>query len=140
MRESKDKILREVEINTPTMIVKKWRRLVLSDSSSSSSHHSIPTPQKEVSSSRSPTKKKDKDPHVYYARTPHTRPKNKLHYKSKLIGNPWMRDLIINVDDSPLEKKEKKPVRKSRAKSVKQVKAKEMDGLELLSAALDSLK
>ena len=138
--ESEAEILREVEISPPTMIVKKKRGLVLSDSSSSSSHHSILAPREEVTSFRKPAKKKEKDPLVYDARTPHTRPKNKLHYNSKLIDNPWLRDLIINVDDSPPEKKEKKTVRKSREKSMKPVKTKEMDGLKILSAALDSLK
>ena len=65
---------------------------------------------------------------------------NKIRYKSKLIDNPRLRDLIINVNDSPPEKKEKKIVRKIRAKSMKPEKTEEMDGLELLSAALDSLK
>ena len=111
--ESEVEILREAEINTPTVIVKKRRRLVLSSSSSSSSHHSIPAPEKEVSSSRRPARKKDKEPHVYYVRTPHTHPKNKLRYNSKLIDNPWLRDLIITVDDSPPEKKENKKIRKS---------------------------
>ena len=86
----------------------------------------------EITSSRRPAKKKDKDPLVYYARTPHTCPKNKLRYNSKLINNPRLRDLVINVDDSPPEKKEKKTISKSREKSMKSVKAKEMDGLELL--------
>ena len=105
------------------------RRLVLPASSSSSSHHSTPVPQEEVTSSKKPAKKKDKDPPVYYARTPHTHPKNKLRYKSKLIDNPRLRYLIINVDDSPPEKKENKTVRKSIAKSMKPVKTNEMDGL-----------
>ena len=137
--ESEAEILREDEINNPTIIVKKRRRLVLSGYSSSSSHHFTPAPQKKVSSFRRPTRKKDKEPHVYYVKTRHTHPKNKLHYNSKLIDNPRLKDLIINVDDSPLEKNEKKLVRKSRAKSMKQMKEKEMDGLELLYVVLDSL-
>ena len=56
--ESEAEILREVEINTPTVIVKKRRRLVLPASSSSSSHHSTPVPQEEVTSSRKLAKKK----------------------------------------------------------------------------------
>jgi hypothetical protein len=137
--ESEVEILREAKINTPNVIVKKRRRLVLSDSFSSSSHHSTPAPQKEVSSSRRPARKKDKESLVYYIRTPHTHHENKLHYKFKLMDNPRLKDDIINVDESPPEKKEKKSVRKSRAKFMKQVKTKKMDGLELLSAALDSL-
>ena len=112
---------------------------MLYDSSSSSYDHSTPTPQKEVSSSRKPTRKKDKEPPIYYARTPHTRPKNKLRYKFKLMDNPQWKEHIINVDESPPENKEKKLVRKSRAKPMKQMKTKKMDGFELLLVALDSL-
>ena len=115
---------------------------MLPTSSSSSSHHSTPVLQEEVTSSSNPAKRKEKDLLVYYARTPHTRPKNKLHLNSKLIDNPKLKDLIINVKDSPPAKEEKKTVKKIRAKSMKQkkVKAKEMDGLALLLVALDSLK
>lgn len=138
--ESEAEILREAEITTPNIIVKKRRRLVLSDSSSSSSDHSTPTPQKEVSSSRRQVRKKDKEPLVYNVRTPHTHPKNKLRYNFKLMDNPWLKDHIINVDESPPEKKGKKPARKYRAKPMKHMREKKMDGLELLSAALDLLK
>ena len=55
------------------------------------------------------------------------------------MDNPRLKDHIINVDESPPKKKENKSVRKSRAKSMKQMKTKKMDGLELLSAALDLL-
>ena len=137
--ESKVDILREAKIITPNVIVKKRRRFVLSYSSSSSSDHSTPTPQKEVSSSRRPVRKKDKEPPVYYVKTPHTHRKNKPHYNFKLIDNPWLKDHIINVDESPPKKRGKKLARKDRAKPVKQTKTKKMDGLELLSVALDSL-
>lgn len=63
-----------------------------------------------------------------------------MHLNSKLVYNPRLRDLIINVEDSPPESKKKKTIKKSRAKSIKPVKAKEMDGLELLLAALDSMR
>ena len=56
---------------------------------------------------------------------------------SKLIDNPRLRDLIINVRDSAPEKK---TVKKNKVKFMKPIKTKEMDGLELLSAALDLLK
>ena len=137
--ESEAKILKEDEIIIPYVIVKKRGRLVLFDSSSSSSDHSTPTLEKEVSSSKRPVRKKDKEPPVYYVRTPHTHPKNKIGYNFKLIDNPWLKDHIINVDDSPPEKKGKKPARKDKAKPVKQTKTKKMDGIELLSATLDSL-
>ena len=137
--ESEVEIIREANIITSNVIIKKRRSLVLFDPSSSSSDHSIPTPQKEVSNSRRPVRKKDKEPLVYYVRTPHTHLKNKLHYNFKLMDNSWLKDHIINVDESPPEKKGKKPARKDGAKSVKQMKTKKMDGLELLLAVLDSL-
>ena len=101
------------------MVIKKKRRLVLPTSSSSSSHHSTPIPQEEVTSSTKFAKGKEKQLLVYYAITPHTRPKNKLCLNSKLIDNPKLRDLIINVEDSPPAKKEKNTVKKIRAKSMK---------------------
>ena len=53
-----------------------------------------------------------------------------------------MKDLIINVDDSPPEKEQKKIVKKIKEKSLKQgnAKVKEVDGLGLLSTTLDLLK
>ena len=102
----------------------------------------MPILQEEVTSSRKPAKRKEKDLPVYYARTPHTHPKNKLLLNPELIDNLKLKDLIINVKDSPPAKEEKKTVKKIRAKSMKQekVKAKEVDGLALLSTALDLLK
>lgn len=135
-------VLKEVEVSTPTVVVKKKRKLVLPASSSSSSHHSASVLQEEVTSSRKPARRKQKDLPVYYDRTPHTHPKNKLRLNSKLIDNPKLKDLIINVEDSPPAKEEKKTIKKIRAKSMKQekVKAKEVDALALLLAVLDSLK
>ena len=133
-------ILRDAEIIAPRVNVKKRRKLLLSDSSSSSSDHSTPTPQKEVSCSTRPVRKKGNEAPGYYIRIPHTHPKNKLCYKFKLMENPWLKDHIINVDESPPKQKGKKPARKDRVNSIKHMKAKKMDGLQLLSAALDSLK
>ena len=142
MIESEAEVLKEAEVSILAVVVKKKRKLVLPASSSSSSHHFASTLQEEVTSSRKPAKKKEENLHVYYARTPHTHPKNKLCLNSKLIDNPKLKDLIINVEDSPHAKEQKKVVKKIKAKSLKQgkVKAKEVDGLALLSAALDSLK
>ena len=86
--ESEAEILREAEIIAPRLNPKRRRRLVLFDSSSSTSGHSTPTPQKEVSSSRRPVTKKGNEALGYYIRIPHTRPKNKLPYKFKLMENP----------------------------------------------------
>ena len=140
--ESKVEVLKEAEVSTLALVIRKRRKLVHSTSSSSSSHHSALVLQEEVTSSRKPTKKKEESLPVYYARTPHTRPKYKLCLNSKLIDNPKLKDLIINVDDSPPVKEQKKTVKKNRAKSLKQGKAKvkEVDGLALLLAALESLK
>ena len=134
--------MKKVEVSIPNVVIRKKIKLVLPASSSSSSHHFVPVLQEEVTSSRKPTKRKEEDLPIYYARTPHTHPKNKLRLNSKLIDNPKLKDLIINVEDSPPAKEENKIVKKIRAKSMKQgkVKAKEVDGLALLSAALDSLK
>ena len=101
--ESEAEILREVEIIAPRVNAKRRRKLVLSGSSSLCSGHCTPTPQKQVSSSRRPMTKKGNEAHGYYIRILHTRPKNKLRYKFKLIENPWLRDHIINVNESPPE-------------------------------------
>ena len=142
MTESEVGVLKEVEISTPTVVVKKKRKLVLPASSSSSSHRSTTTLHGEVTNSRKPVKKKEEDLHIYYAKTPHTHPKNKLRLNSKLINNLKLKDLIINVDESSPTKEQKKIVKKNRVKSLKKEKAKvkEVDGLALLSAALESLK
>lgn len=79
-------------------------------------------------------------PNPYMSR-PHTRPKNKMRLKYKLIANPELKDLIINEDEGPKNKaKEKKaqkrrqPERKKPNKKVDKAKA-----LRLLSSILDSL-
>ena len=76
--ESEAEILKEVEISIHIVIVKKKRKLVLPSSSSSPSHHSASTHHVEVTSSKKNASKKGEDLPIYYARTPHTHPKNKL--------------------------------------------------------------
>ena len=122
--ESEATLLKEVEINIPPKVVKKNMKLVLPTSSSSSLHRSKSTLHGEVTSSKKPSKKKEEDLLVYYARTPHTHPKNKLRLNSKLIDNPKLKDLVINVDESSPAKEQKKTVKKNIAKSLKQGKAK----------------
>ena len=60
---------------------------------------------------------------------------------AKLIDNPKLKDLVINVDESSPVTGKKKVVSRNRAKSKSKEKArvKEMDGLALLSAAMDTL-
>ena len=140
--ESEAKVLKEVEISIPIVIVKKKRKLVLPASSSSSSHRSASAHHGEVTNSRNPANKTGEDLPIYYARTPHTCLKNKLRLNSKLINNPKLKDLVINVDEPSLAKEQKKAVSKNRAKLSRKEKTnvKEVDGLALLSAAMDSLK
>ena len=142
MTEYEAEILKEVETSTPTVVVKKKRMLVLPSSLSSSYHLFALALQEEVTSSRKPAKKKEENLPIYYARTPHTHPKNNMHLNSKLIDNPKLKDLVKNVDESSPAKEQKKTVKKNGAKLLKQGKviAKEVDGLDLLSSALDSLK
>ena len=139
---SKEEILKEAKISIPAVVVKKKRKLVLPASLSSSSHHSASTLHGEVTSSRKPTSKKGEDLPIHYARTPHTHPKNKLQLNSKLIDNLKLKDLVINVDEPSPAKEQKKTVSKNKAKSLKKEKTrvKEVDGLALLSTAMDSLK
>ena len=48
------------------------------------------------------------------------------------MENPWLKDHITNVDESSPEQKGKKPMKKDIAKSMKHMRTKKMDGLELL--------
>ena len=43
-----------------------------------------------------------------YAIGHHTRPKNKLRWRFKLMENPQLKDLVINVDEDSSPKGEKK--------------------------------
>ena len=60
---------------------------------------------------------------------------------AKLIDNPKLKDLVINVDGSLPVKEKKKVVSRSRVKPRRKENArvKGMDDLALLSAAMDTL-
>ena len=120
---------------------RKRRKLILPTSSSSSSHCSAPPHHEEATSPREPAGKKRKNLPIYYPRTPHTHPKNKLWLNANLIHNPKLKDLVINVDESSPVKEKKKIVSRSRVKpkSKENAMVKEMDGLALLSIAMDTL-
>ena len=120
LAESEVEVLKEKEVSTPTMVIKKKIKLVLPASSSSSSHHSAPVLQEEVTNSKKLANRKEENLPIYYFRTPHSCPKNKLPLNSKIIDNPKLKDLIINVEDSPLAKEEKKTIKKIMAKPMKQ--------------------
>jgi hypothetical protein len=120
---------------------RKSKNLILPTTSSCSSHCSAPPHHEEATSSRQPADKKGKNIPIYYPRTPHTHPKNKLRLNAKLIDNPKLKDLVINVDESSPVKEKKKTISKSRVKpkSKENARVKEMDDLVLLSTTMDTL-
>ena len=140
--ESEAELLKEIELDVPVTVIWKNRKLILPTSSSSSSHCSAPPHHEEATSSRQPPSKKRKNIPIYYPRTPHTYPKNKLRLNAKLIDNPKLKDLVINVDESSPAKEKKKTVSRSRVKpkSKENARVKKVDDLALLSAAMDTLK
>lgn len=133
--------MKEIELDVPVTVIQKKRKLILPTSSSSSSHCSAPPHHEEATSSRQPANKKGKNLPIYYPRTPHTHPKNKLWLNAKLIDNPKLKDLVVNVDESSPVKEKKKTVSRSRVKpkSKENTRVKEMDRLALLSATMDTL-
>jgi len=134
-------LLKEVELDVSVTVVQKKRKLILPTSSSSSSHCSAPTHHGEATSSRKPADKKGENLPIYYPKTPHTCRKNKLQLNAKLINNPKLKDLVINADEPSPTKEKKKIVSRIRVKSKSKEKArvKEMDGLALPSATIDTL-
>ena len=139
--ESEAELLKEVELDVPVIVVQKKRKLILPASSSSSSHRSASTHHGEATSSRQPANKKGENLPIHYPKTPHTHPKNKLRLNSMLIDNPKLKDLVINVDEPSPAKEKKKIVSRNRVKSKRNEndRVKEMDGLVLLFAAMDTL-
>ena len=75
------------------------------------------------------------------AHRPITKEKNKLRLKFKLRYNPRLKDLVINIDDSPIKEKPPKPKKKRDAKPKKAPKSKvdKDQGLKLLVQVLDTL-
>ena len=133
--------MKEIDLDVPITVIQKKRKLILPTSSSSSSHCFAPPHHEEATSSRQPADKKGENLPIYYPRTPHTYPKSKLRFNAKLIDNPKLKDLVINVDEPSPAKEKKKTVSRNRVKSKRKEKArvKEMDSLALLSATMDTL-
>ena len=129
-------LLKEVEIDVPITVVQKKGKLILPASSSSSSHHFASTHHGEATSSRQPVDKKGKNIPIFYARTPHTHPKNKLQLNSKL------KYLVINVNEPSPTKEKKKTISRNKVNLKRKEKArvKETDGLALLSTTMNMLK
>ena len=99
---------------------------------------------------KGPEQKKKPVPTVLelYATGPHTRPSNKLRFKFKLMENPELNDMIINIDEEPLDKKEgKKSPNSKRASTKPKMRVLKVDGmrvskakgLKMLVAVLDNL-
>ena len=83
-----------------------------------------------------------------YATGPHTRPNNKLRFKFKLMENPELKDMIINIDEEPLDKKEGKQLANSKRASTKPkmrvlkvhgMHVSKAEGLKMLATVLDNL-
>ena len=83
-----------------------------------------------------------------YATRPHTRPSNKLRFKFKLMENPKLEDMIINIDEEPLAEKEGKRSANSkktstepkmRVSKVHVMRVSKAEGLKMLAAVLDNL-
>lgn len=83
-----------------------------------------------------------------YAIGPHTRPSNKLRFKFKLMENPELKDMAINIDEEPLEKKEGKRSANSKRTSAKPkmrvskvhgMRVSKDEGLKMLVVVLNNL-
>ena len=88
--------------------VKKRRNLIIQDTSSSENEESIK--QVDFSCSNKSVLEANESPPIsdIYAVGRHTKPKNKLRWIFKLMENPRLNDLVINVDEySPPKGKEK---------------------------------
>ena len=66
---------------------------------------------------------------------PHTRPSNKLRFKFKLIENPELKDMIINIDEEPLDKKEgKQPANSKKASTKPKMRVSKVHGMHVSKA------
>ena len=83
-----------------------------------------------------------------YATGHHTRPSNKLRFKFKLMENPKLKDMVINIDEEPLDKKEGKQSANSKKASTKPkmrvskvhgMYVSKAEGLKMLATVLNNL-
>ena len=79
---------------------------------------------------------------------PHTRLSKMLRLKFKLMGNPELKDIIINVDEEMIDKKEGKQSANSKKESTKRkmrvskvdgLRVSKVEGLKMLAVVLDTL-
>ena len=98
-----------------------------------------------------PEPKEKKTPTVLemYVVGPHTRPSNKLRFKFKLMENPKLKDLIINIDEEEIAQGEgnlsasnrRSSARpRARVSKVKGMRVSKAEGLKMLAAVLDTLQ
>ena len=73
-----------------------------------------------------------------YATGPHTKPSNKLRFKFKLMENPELKDMIINIDEETLDKKASTKL-KMRVSKVHGMRVSKAEGLKMLAVVLDNL-
>ena len=79
---------------------------------------------------------------------PHTRPSNKLRFKFKLMENPRLKDMIINIDEEEIaqggsssarkRKSSNKP--KARVSKVRGMRVSKAEGLKMLDIVLNTLQ
>ena len=104
---------------------KARRRLYLPFDSTSVEENPLINEQVEVGS---PSKEDQEERYVFYGRPqahrPITRAKNKLRLRFKLMENPKLKDLVINIDDTPVKQEPPNPkkVKALRPRKVSKVK------------------
>ena len=83
-----------------------------------------------------------------YATGTHTRSSNKLRFKFKLMENLELKDMVINIDEEPLEKEEGKRSTNSKRTSTKPkmrvskvhgMHVSKVEGLKMLVVVLNNL-
>ena len=84
-----------------------------------------------------------------YAMGHHTRSSNKLRFKFKLMENPELKDMVINIDEEPLDKKKGEQSANSKKASTKpKMRVSKVHGmhvskderLKMLAAVLNNLQ
>ena len=82
-----------------------------------------------------------------YVVRPHTRPSNKLRFKFKLMENPRLKGMIINIDEDEIARgssstKKGKSIDKPKARvsKVKGMRVSKVEGLKMLAIILNTLQ
>ena len=118
------------------------RRLYLPTESTFAEENLLIDEQAEVCS---PSKENQEEIYVFngkpQARRPITRAKNKLRLSFKLMDNPKLKDLVINIDDTHVKEDPPKPkkVKVSKPRRPSKVKYNKDDGLKLLAQIAHSM-